>query len=454
MDIEYRQNLANRIPPHLLEAARYVEHKLEQAGYEVFLVGGSVRDLLIEKRISDLDYTTNATPEEVKKVFPRVVPVGEEFGTVLVLFRHIPIEVTTYRTEGTYSDGRRPEKIEFGKSLEEDVMRRDFTINGMAYSLKSKTIHDYVGGMEDLKRKVVRTIGDPVERFGEDGLRPIRGCRIMANLGFSMDPETETAIEKSLGIVKKIAPERFYDEWSKTIKMRAKNRYWNILRKTGIFSLFFSEFKRLNQDETRWQHLIEVIQHSRPTNMGIYCAHFFYFEFKETNSLWLQNREEHANFVRHFFRKNRFPNKYQVLCIELIFSPFLEFLETQDPHDIDPVSIKKILSRIERKRWFDHLRFVKEVIYPGYHKEGNLEHYERSMRKVIRLLRSVLREKSPLYTKDLAVNGNDLIEAGFQGKSIGTVLQRLLGVVLENPSQNRREALLDLAHRYRNEDKE
>lgn len=448
---EVSLDLTKRIPAYLLEAALFVEKRLHRAGFEAYLVGGSVRDLLIaekgilNKKISDLDFTTNATPAEVKKVFSRVIPVGEEFGTVLVLFKHIPIEVTTYRTEGKYHDGRRPENIEFGKTLEEDVLRRDFTINGMAYSLSNKTILDYVGGIEDLKNKTIRTIGNPLERFREDGLRPIRGCRIMANLGFSMDPDTEAAIGQSLDVVQKVAPERFYDEWSKTLYMEAKEVYWEALRKTGIFGLFFGEFETLQQNEIRWGHLVDVIQHSRPTNMGVYCAHFFYFELKETSSLVLNNRLTQSSFVRSFFQKNRFPNKYQLLCVELVFSPLLDFLEHSDAADIDAGRLKKILSQIERRFWFDHMRFVKEVIYPGYKKEGDLERYAESMRKVIRLLREITREKAPLYIKDLRIDGNDLKALGFEGKEIGAALKKLLDIVIVEPGKNSPESLKEIA---------
>ena len=166
------------------EEVRTINRVLREKGYQCYLVGGSVRDLLLGFNVYDFDFATDARPGEVSKLFRRVIPTGIKHGTVTVLMKNGTYEITTYRSEGKYLDGRRPEEVHFSDTLEEDVLRRDFTINGLAYDISEEKIIDYVEGMKDLKDELVRTIGDPVERFSEDGLRTYRACRFAAKLKF------------------------------------------------------------------------------------------------------------------------------------------------------------------------------------------------------------------------------------------------------------------------------
>jgi len=457
-------DLTDRIPEFLLKAAMYVEKKLRENGFEVYLVGGSVRDLILKRNISDLDFTTNAHPAQMKKIFPKIIPVGEKFGTILVLYHGRPIEVTTYRSDGVYSDGRRPETVSFGHSLEEDVMRRDFTINGMAYQLSGKLLIDHVGGQNDIEAGIIRTIGDPMARFREDGLRPIRGCRMMANLGFRFDPDTEAAMNKNIGIIAKVAPERFYDEWKKTLKIKSKHDYWNALKRTGIFGLFFPEFKHLNFEDAKWNNLMQAIEHSMPRNMAVYTAHFFYQEFGEENSYAVVNKEGVKNLMKVFFDRNRFPLKTQKLCASLLTSPLLEALDTvghrlgrqakdQNPGEQDQqhlensVYIKKALANIDPCDWMSHLRFTKEILYRHHlqHKRDTSPQndrpfaYDEILGEIIGVMRDYRRKKFVLYINELDIDGNDLKEMGFEGKQIGSILHTVLDYVIYNPDKNRRE---------------
>lgn len=434
-------DLTQSIPERLLAGAKYIEQTLEKHGFEAYLVGGSVRDLLLEKKISDLDYTTNATPDKIKSIFPKTIPVGEEFGTILVLYRHIPFEVTTYRHEGEYTDGRRPEKIIFGHSLEEDVLRRDFTINGMAYHIGSKKLIDYAGGREDIEKKLIKTIGDPNERFREDGLRPIRGCRIMANLGFSIDPNTKKAMSKNLDVVAKIAHERFYDEWKKTLKIKDKRTYWDMLKETGIFSLFFPGFRRLLENQTQWELLQKALESTMVRNMAIYNALFFYFEhhnlsesevYTELPPSWPKPNI----FMEHFLRENRFPMKLQKLSLELVKSPLLHYLENNS--QIDYRSSKRVFSKITRENWFSHIRFASAV----YHATGN--HRKKEIGTIVTHLRELRHNNDPYRIKDLAVNGHHLSSLNLKGKEIGEALEFLLEKVIQSPSLNTKEQLIEL----------
>jgi tRNA nucleotidyltransferase/poly(A) polymerase len=428
-------DLTDRIPPFLLKAATYIENKLNESGYEIYLVGGSVRDLLLNREISDLDFTTNALPENMMKIFPRTIPVGEKFGTILVMFHHLPIEITTYRNEGKYLDGRRPETVIFGDSLYEDVIRRDFTINGMAYQISQKLLVDYVGGRADIDKKLVKTIGNPLERFREDGLRPLRGCRIMANLGFSLDPDTEKAMGASLDIVSKVAPERFYDEWKKTLRLKDKHIYWNKIKDTGIFNIFFPEFTGLLYEKDRWENLLTAIEHSMPRHMSVYCAHIFYHETSSRIMTALPNQEVLKNLMNRFFLRNRFPIKYQKLCASLLTSPFFETLDHPDKGDKE-IKIRKALSKLDPKEWFWHLRFIREVLYVNQYFYANKALINQFISLVAQTIRNYNRRKFSLYIKELCIDGNDLKKLGFSGVEIGVKLQQSLQYVIENPDQN------------------
>lgn len=191
--------------------------KIEKAGFEAYIVGGAVRDHLLNKKVNDVDVATSALPTKIKQIFSSTVDVGIEHGTILVLDEGQPIEVTTFRTEGTYIDYRRPEEVTFVRSLDQDLQRRDFTINAMAIS-KDGSIIDLFGGSEDIKNQIIRAVGDPNVRFREDALRMLRAVRFCAQLGFSIEENTMKAIQKDCDLIEFIARERISMELSKMWK--------------------------------------------------------------------------------------------------------------------------------------------------------------------------------------------------------------------------------------------
>ena len=200
----------------LFVSALPVLQTLKEAGHEAVFVGGSVRDLVLGKEISDVDIATSATPEEVKSLFSHTVDVGIEHGTVLVLHHHDSYEVTTFRTEGTYHDFRHPDSVTFVRSLEEDLMRRDFTINALAVNDKEEIV-DYFGGIEDLEREIIRCVGNPMERFNEDALRMMRAVRFAGQLGFTIESDTFNAIRTLKANLERVAVERMKVEFEKMI---------------------------------------------------------------------------------------------------------------------------------------------------------------------------------------------------------------------------------------------
>ena len=427
-------NLKQALSPRLYAAASKITETLENAGYEVFLIGGSVRDILLKRNLSDLDFTTNALPGDVRRLFPSHIPVGEKFGTILVLIDKIPFEVTTYRHETGYSDGRRPDHITFGTSLAEDVLRRDFTINGLAVRFPDGQVIDHVEGERDIAAKIIRCIGSAQERFQEDGLRPIRACRFAATLGFDFDSQIFPAILGSIAITAKIAPERFYDEWRKTLKIENRARFWELLIETGIYAHFFSKFSRIGENRVSCSAFLENINSFEIQTMGEYMF-----------LLAVEERLHHSSLESFlsqcmvpYFRESRFPRKEEDLCKALLGSPFIELIQ-------EKVNARRqwktAISAVPRAQIESH----RKMVIPYY---GNLYHiHDQSfVEQLQHLIDDIFASQEPLYLSDLAVNGNDLKETlQINGPVVGELLQKLLLAVHENPTLNHHEGLLQLS---------
>ena len=249
-----------KIPPVL----KKMNSIIQDAGFEAYLVGGAVRDMIRGKAASDWDLATNAQPEQVISIFHKVIPTGIAHGTVTVLFMGHSIEVTTYRTEADYSDGRHPDSVNYAGTIEEDLSRRDFTMNAIAASLDDGSLVDPFGGQKDIKEKCIRTVGNPHDRFSEDGLRPIRAIRFATQLGFTIAPETLDAIPASLEKTAGISVERFRDEFIKIIKSPEPSVGLKLLEETGILKIFIPELlscKGVKQADCRGFHQFDVLTH-------------------------------------------------------------------------------------------------------------------------------------------------------------------------------------------------
>lgn len=410
---------------------KYVEGTLQRHGYEAWLVGGSVRDLLIAGRLSDLDYTTNATPEQVQKIFPRTVPVGIKFGTVLVLHRGHKVEITTYRADADYHDGRRPSTVQYAENLKTDIQRRDFTINGLAYNVSRSELADYCGGLADLKSKILRTIGDPMQRFAEDGLRPIRGCRIAAKLGFEIEPATLTAMRRCIEITSKVAPERFYDEWRKTLRMRNRRSFWHNLLEAHILPAFLPHIAQAFIDAPRDQFLREI-DYLHLRSMGEYAAAVFYL---------LAVSDAKAREAT--MRETKFPTAELKLCLSLLSSPLFGLSSAPDRQ-----VFKTTLAQVKKAERLAHVRFFRAMRAATMVSDGALPGPVRKFREsVAALYSSIRRSKEPLDIGDLALNGRDIRQAGYNGPVVGEILEKLRSAVLQDPELNSKEQLLKLLER-------
>src|SRR5579859_4480870 len=246
----------DRVPAEVLGLCA----QLRSHGKRAWIVGGCVRDLLLGRAVSDWDVATDARPPELLRIFPRAIPTGIAHGTVTVVLDGHPYEVTTLRGEGTYSDGRHPDWVEFVDDITADLARRDFTINAMALDEEGRLI-DPFDGRGDLSRGVLRAVGDPRARFAEDGLRPLRAARFVATLDLALDPATEQAIAPTVETYRNVASERVRDEWIKTMKARKPSGAFEVMRRTGLLAVTCPELlEGVGMEQNRW-HAYDVWRH-------------------------------------------------------------------------------------------------------------------------------------------------------------------------------------------------
>ena len=303
----------------------FILNKLRESGFEAYIVGGSVRDKLMGIEPHDYDITTSARPEEIKKVFQdyKTVLVGEDFGTVGILLNNTLYEVTTFRIDGAYINNRKPEKVTFSKNLTEDLKRRDFTLNAMAMD-GDGNLYDPFHGQDDIKNKIIRAVGDPNERIREDALRMMRAIRFAERFGFFIEEELFDALSLNAGLLKKIAPERIFDEFSKMITGENPSHYLLLMEETGILDVIFPELKRTvgfvqfspYHDKTLFDHLICVMDNVKP-DLSLRLAALFHDISKvDTISIGEDGRGHFyghevlgAEKVEEILKRYRLPNK-------------------------------------------------------------------------------------------------------------------------------------------------
>jgi tRNA nucleotidyltransferase (CCA-adding enzyme) len=411
----------SKIAPNAIKACRMLQEK----GFQSYLVGGCVRDLLMNKSPKDYDITTNATPDQVKAVFPKTFSLGEKHGTVtavLGLTKADEFEITTYRIEGAYSDGRRPDEVAFAQNIEDDLSRRDLTINAMAYDPVNDQLVDPYGGQEDLAVKKIKAVGDPNKRFEEDGLRTMRVARFASRFGFDVDPSTEEAIQNNLGTLQKVSKERFTSELLATLLTPQPSVGLNILFKTGALAVGDPAL-----DNPSIVNSFSIID----------ANHNASIEVKVAILLHKLNPTELANTLKNL----RFPNENAatILFLNLALQEFVKFR-----NDPTPLGARKFFSFIKNqaakypilggydKCLSEFLSFAKALGAPALHELNSLMH------------------ETPLTLKDLDISGNDLMTALQMkpGPQIKKVLDTLYEKVLSNPELNEKSKLLELASTF------
>ena len=379
--------------------AEYIINKLREAGFEAFAVGGCVRDTLMGRTPGDWDICTSALPAQVEKVFAeeRVVETGLKHGTVTLVLDHTPYEITTYRTEGEYKDFRRPESVCFVTDIREDLSRRDFTVNAMAYS-PQKGIVDLFEGQKDIENKVIRCVGNPEKRFSEDALRILRGLRFASVLGFEIENETAKAILNLCGLLKNISAERINVEFTKLLS--GTNRKEILLD----FKEVFEEILPL-PFEGDWTSAVEMA--TKTEDVKICKAVLFHLLYHDSEK------------VRIALRSLRSDNELTSFCVN-----FSKHFDLPVPENM--AEIRKNVNLAGYEIYYDIMAF-------------------RGEEKVLEALKEIKEKNLCCHVSSLEINGRDLMVMGFSGKSVGEILEKLLLLVMEEKTENKKDALLNCA---------
>ena len=432
------------------QAVTDIIHTLQQAGYEAYAVGGCVRDSILGRIPDDWDITTSAKPEEVKTLFRRTIDTGIQHGTVTVMVDKEGYEVTTYRIDGDYEDGRHPKDVTFTASLTEDLRRRDFTINAMAYNDEDGLI-DIFGGIEDIERKMLRCVGDPEARFGEDALRMMRAVRFSAQLGYEIEAKTRNAIQKLAYTLEKVSAERIAVELVKLLVSPHPDRM-RVCYETGLTAVFFPEFDRMMETgQKNPHHCYSVGEHTLASLQAVRADKVLRLTMLLHDSGKPQTYSTDENGVDHFYghakvsgqiartvlRRLKFDNDTMDRVVKLVTI-----------HDLLIEPGEKYMRRAMNRNGadlFPDIFDVKQADMDGqsmYQRQQKQEQLD----EMRRLYANVIGNGDCVALKDLAVSGSDLIAAGMQpGKQLGAVLKELLEMVLEDPSRNNREYLMKAA---------
>jgi tRNA nucleotidyltransferase (CCA-adding enzyme) len=434
--------------------AKLICERLAQAGKRAWVVGGCVRDSLLGKVVSDWDIATDALPNEVMRVFPRAIPTGIAHGTVTVVLRGHHYEVTTLRGESTYSDGRRPDAVHFVDDIVGDLARRDFTINAIAVDMANGALVDPFDGRGDLERRIVRAVGNPLERFEEDGLRVLRAARFTATLEFDLDPATYAAIGPTLGTYRKVSAERVRDEWTKTMKAKKPSRAFDVMRTSGILGVSCPELlEGVGMAQNKW-HSLDVWNHAlacMDACVGdpiLRIAALLHdvgkprsraFSEKTSDYTFYDHDKIGAELVAPIVQRLRFSNDEKERIVALVRHHLFHYDAWSDQ------AVRRWIRRVGPSRVEDLFR-LNEADLRGKGEVFN----EASLAPLWALqahVKNVLEAGAALSTKDLAINGNTLMtELGLpRGRIIGQMLDELLEAVLADPSMNEPVALLSLA---------
>jgi tRNA nucleotidyltransferase (CCA-adding enzyme) len=422
------------VPPELL----VLSQTMTSHGHHCWIVGGSVRDVLWDlerggtpRRRGDWDLATSAHPEEVKKVFRKVIPTGIEHGTVTVVLGGHHFEVTTLRGERGHSDGRRPDEVFYVDDLAEDLARRDFTVNAMAVSLEDNSFHDPFSGREDLSLRLLRAVGAPAQRFSEDGLRILRCARFCSTLDFDVEVETRKAIRPSLSTFEKVARERVRDEWFKALGSSLPSRFLRLVREEGMLELTIPGLWDSSESDSRFSSALEKID-AAPQDPELRLALLVSLQIPaEPTTIQARARSLALTFGR---------------CLKLSKKEQGQ-IERLASYGHLPASLMLAPSGEEARRW------IREV---GRAHAGPILDYQRlvgsnadgsaARREIV----SQMTGDCPLSLSELAVTGGDLISQGVvpKGPAVGQVLAHLLDCALARPEDNTRERLFELAQDF------
>lgn len=442
-----------KLPKHV----KYIIETLEQNGYEAYAVGGCVRDSILGREPNDWDITTSADPYEVKKLFSHTIDTGLQHGTVTIMLEHVGYEVTTYRIDGDYEDSRHPKEVTFTKSLEEDLKRRDFTVNAMAYNDRDGLI-DLFHGMDDIQKKVIRCVGNAEERFTEDALRIMRAVRFSAQFGYEIEPETKKAIVKLAPNLKNISAERIREELIKLLVSDHPD-YIRIAYETGITAQILPELDVCMETKQNTPHhkytVGEHIIHSLtyvPGDKVLRLAMLMHDIGKpycittdETGRDHFKGHaEKSAEMAAVIMHRLKFDN--DTLNRVKRLAKYHDWAISLSP-PIKKATVRSMISRIGEDLFPDLFTIGDaDLLAQSDYFKAEKEEKQQLLKE---MYREIMEQGDCLSIKNLAVSGNDLIEHGMKpGKELGQVLQKMLEDVLKHPSSNNKEYLLNHLNKY------
>lgn len=444
------EKINTNIKIELPEAVKYIIETIENAGFEAYAVGGCVRDSLLLRNPDDWDITTSAKPEQVKALFPRTIDTGIQHGTVTVMLQKEGFEVTTYRVDGEYEDSRHPREVTYTSNLTEDLKRRDFTINAMAYNEKEGLI-DVFGGMEDLHEKKIRCVGRAVERFGEDALRIMRAIRFSAQLGYTIEEETKEAISQLAPTLKNISAERLQTEFVK-LSVSPHPEYLRFAYEMGVTAVIFPEFdKMMITEQNNIHHCYSVGEHVLCSMQKVRAEKVLRLAMLFHDIAKPDTRTTDEQGVDHFYGHPELGEEITRTVLKRFKfdnDTIAKVTKLVKVHDYTIAPTPKGMRRAMQKAGEDIMPYLLEVkeadrlAQSEYRREEKAEYTEQ----LKSLYKEVLEKKECVSLKSLAINGSDLIAQGRKpGKEIGIILQELLELVIENPECNEKEYLLKRA---------
>jgi tRNA nucleotidyltransferase (CCA-adding enzyme) len=448
-------DLLRQIPDDVLEICR----RLGERGKRAWIVGGCVRDLLRGGRAKDWDIATDARPEEVVASFRKVIPTGLEHGTVSVLIRGVPYEVTTLRGEGAYTDGRRPDSVEFVSDIVADLARRDFTFNAIAVEPVGGAIIDPFGGQRDLEARVVRAVGNPDERFAEDGLRVLRGARFAATLECTIDPDTLRAMssDRSLATFRRVSAERVREEWMKTMAARRPSVAFNVMRETSLLGVTCPELlESVGCQQNKW-HAFDVWGHAMAcldacdSGPVVRIAALFHdigkprsraFSDKTQDYTFFEHERIGAEMVGPILARLKFSNDERTRIVSLVRHHLICYSD-----DWSDAAVRRWVRRVSPELAPDlYALGAADARGKGRDVAEDLVRLKRLRERVDALLEA----GAALSPKDLALKGDDLMRtlALKPGRIIGETLEHLVELVTDEPAANERERLLEAARAF------
>lgn len=428
--------------------------RLETGGFSAFVAGGAVRDMLMDKLPHDYDIATNARPQETKRLFARTIDTGIKHGTVTVVENKTGYEITTFRHDGAYKDGRHPENVTFVNDVKEDCARRDFTINAMMYSPKTGVI-DYFGGQKDIERRIIRCVGNPEQRFMEDALRMLRAVRFSAALSFKIEDTTWKAIKKCAMLIKKVSSERILEEINK-ILLSENPDYMRKLHECGLLRYIMPELEKCFGEEQRNKyHIYDVGEHimqtlkNTPPDMTLRWAALMHDIGKPCCS------STDSNGIIHFYGHHKESRRIAVDLLHRLRmdnSAIHDIAVLVENHDVrvepSQPAVKRMMSRTG-EALFEKLM----LLQTADNSAKNPDYFPDKKRKIddaYMIYKEILAERQPYLVAHLAVNGKDLIRIGYRpGREIGDALKRLIEMVIINPELNTREYLLGEAKKLK-----